>query len=78
MNQAAAVARIRQYVEEGGNLILTDEGLKLLEDLGVVRRLGHQEPHNAGHVDITTSTTLTEGSRHSQPDLLRGSCSATP
>ncbi|MGH2710613.1 MAG: M14 family zinc carboxypeptidase [Actinomycetota bacterium] len=54
VNQDAAVAGIRAFVEDGGNLILTDEGLKLLEvldlaaDGSVTKTLT-----NAGHVDIT-------------------------
>lgn len=54
MDRAAIVTELREFTEEGGNLVLTDEALKILEDLdvvadGAVTRTLWQ----AGHVDIT-------------------------
>jgi hypothetical protein len=45
---------LRAFVQEGGNLILTDRALKLLGRLGVVPKSSvSRQLHNAGHVNIT-------------------------
>ncbi|MGH2692605.1 MAG: hypothetical protein ACRDHM_08900, partial [Actinomycetota bacterium] len=53
-NQADAVEDLRAFVEEGGNLVLTDEALKLLEPLGMIANGSVTKTvTNAGHIDIT-------------------------
>lgn len=53
VDRSAYAAAIKDYVERGGNLVLTDSGLKLLDDLGVVPASAiAKSVSNAGHVDI--------------------------
>lgn len=50
----ATVDALRAFTERGGNLILTDEGLKALETLGLAASGSVTKTlANAGHVDIT-------------------------
>lgn len=57
VQQGDVVQRIRSFVEGGGNLILTDEGLKALEALGLAASGSVTKTlTNAGHVDITSFT----------------------
>ncbi len=45
--------RLRQWVSNGGNLILTDRALRFLVRLGVVKKSAlARSRHNAGHVNI--------------------------
>jgi hypothetical protein len=54
VNVAATVKFIKRFVEQGGNLILTDEGLKVLEELDIAADGSVTRNNtNAGHVDIT-------------------------
>lgn len=51
-DQAAAIARIRAWVEGGGNLILTDEALTLLDEFGIVQASSvTKSMFGAGHID---------------------------
>jgi hypothetical protein len=57
VDKASIVQRIRSFVENGGNLILTDEGLKVLEDLGLAAGGSVTKTlWQAGHVDIANFT----------------------
>jgi hypothetical protein len=52
--QGEAIMELKRFVEEGGDLILTDEGIKVLEKLDVVADGSvTKNLTNAGHVDIT-------------------------
>jgi hypothetical protein len=54
VNKNEIVSFISSFVQRGGNLILTDEGLKLLEELDVVADGAVTKTlWQAGHVDIT-------------------------
>lgn len=47
------VASLEGFVRNGGNLILTDQALKLLPRFGIVpREAVTKDIHNAGHIDI--------------------------
>ena len=59
----ATVASLEAFAEGGGNLILTDEGIKLLEAMGTVPAGSVTRTlTNAGHIDVTNfDDPYTEG-----------------
>lgn len=53
-SRRAATRSLKRFVRRGGNLVLTDGGLKLLSKLGVVKRKAVQRRlYTAGHVNPT-------------------------
>jgi hypothetical protein len=64
-NDTAAIDAVRAFVEDGGNLVLTDEALTLLADLGVVEADAVEEDvAYAGHANVVDDEhPLTEGLR---------------
>ena len=53
VNKKRITRALKAYVKGGGNLVLTDGGLKLLSRMKVVSKADIQRTvHNAGHIDI--------------------------
>ncbi|MGH2753147.1 MAG: hypothetical protein ACRDLB_01820, partial [Actinomycetota bacterium] len=53
VNKKKIAATLKRFVKRGGNVVLTDGGLKLLAKMKIVpRRAIERTVHNAGHIDI--------------------------
>lgn len=53
VRQSRAVVKLKNFVKDGGNLILTDKAIKLLRRFGIVEKSAIAKVlSNAGHVDI--------------------------